>query len=152
MGLVDAVVSPNELVATARRWALDILERRRPWVASLHRTDKLEPLGEAREIFKFARVQTKKQAPNLTHPLVCVDVVEEGVVSGPLAGLWKVAPSSINYVYIRRCGSVKLCIRCCRKLKLFKGFYILRRARAWCIFSLLNVELQRFEWSLHSSI
>ncbi|XP_030545586.1 glyoxysomal fatty acid beta-oxidation multifunctional protein MFP-a [Rhodamnia argentea] len=89
LGLVDAVVSPNELVTTARRWALEILEHRKPWIASLYKTDKLEPLGEAREIFKFARAQTKKQAPNLTHPLVCIDVVEEGVVSGPIAGLWK---------------------------------------------------------------
>ncbi|KAI3422998.1 Na_H_Exchanger domain-containing protein [Psidium guajava] len=89
LGLVNAVVSPNELVATARRWALDILEHRKPWIASLYKTDKLEPLGEAREIFKFARAQTKKQAPNLTHPLVCIDVVEEVVVSGPIAGLWK---------------------------------------------------------------
>lgn len=75
---------------TARKWALDILECRKPWVASLHKTDKIEPLGEAREILKFARVQTRRQAPNLQHPLVVIDVVEEGIVSGPRAGLWKV--------------------------------------------------------------
>ncbi|KAF5752194.1 glyoxysomal fatty acid beta-oxidation multifunctional protein MFP-a [Tripterygium wilfordii] len=91
LGLVDALVSPNELVDAARRWALDILEGRRPWVASLYRTDKLDSLGEAREIFKFARAQARKQAPNLKHPLVCIDVVEEGIVSGPRAGLWKEA-------------------------------------------------------------
>ena len=87
---MDAIVSPNELVNTARRWALEILERRRPWVASLYKTDKLESLGEAREILKFARAQVRKQAPNLKHPLVCIDVIEEGIVSGPRAGLWKV--------------------------------------------------------------
>ncbi|KAI9122870.1 hypothetical protein K1719_005759 [Acacia pycnantha] len=91
LGLVDAVVSSNELLNTARQWALDILERRRPWVASLYKTDKIEPLGEAREIFNFARSQTKKRAPNLEHPLVCIDVIEEGIVSGPRAGLWKEA-------------------------------------------------------------
>lgn len=91
LGLVDAIVSSNELISTARRWALDILERRRPWVASLYKTDKLEPLGEAREILKFTRAQVRKQAPNLTHPLVCIDVIEEGIVSGPRAGLWKEA-------------------------------------------------------------
>ncbi|KAI6693028.1 hypothetical protein NL676_020738 [Syzygium grande] len=106
LGLVDAVVSPNELVATARQWALDILERRRPWVASLYRTDKLEPLGEAREIFKFARVQTKKQAPNLAHPLVCIDVVEEGVVSGPFAGLWKEAEAFQGLLHSETCKSL----------------------------------------------
>lgn len=91
LGLVDAVVSPDELVNTARRWALDILNYRRPWVASLYKTDKIEPLGEAREILQFARAQARKQAPNLKHPLVCIDVIEEGIVSGPRAGLLKEA-------------------------------------------------------------
>ncbi|EYU45545.1 hypothetical protein ABFS82_14G008100 [Erythranthe guttata] len=91
LGLVDAVASPAELVNTARRWALDILERKRPWVISYYKTDKLESLGEAREILNFARVQTRKRAPNLKHPLVCIDVIEEGIVSGSRAGLWKEA-------------------------------------------------------------
>ncbi|XP_021290212.1 peroxisomal fatty acid beta-oxidation multifunctional protein MFP2 [Herrania umbratica] len=91
LGLVDAVVSSHELVNTARQWALAILERRKPWVASLYKTDKLEPLGEAREILNFARAQARKQAPNLKHPLVCIDVIEEGIVAGPKAGLWKEA-------------------------------------------------------------
>ncbi|XP_015061334.1 glyoxysomal fatty acid beta-oxidation multifunctional protein MFP-a isoform X2 [Solanum pennellii] len=91
LGLVDAVVPSNQLLDTARKWALDILECRKPWVASLHKTDKIEPLGEAREILKFARVQTRRQAPNLQHPLVVIDVVEEGIASGPRAGLWKEA-------------------------------------------------------------
>ncbi|XP_007035631.2 PREDICTED: peroxisomal fatty acid beta-oxidation multifunctional protein MFP2 [Theobroma cacao] len=91
LGLVDAVVSSHELVNTARRWALAILERRKPWVASLYKTNKLEPLGEAREILNFARAQARKQAPNLKHPLVCIDVIEEGIVAGPRAGLWKEA-------------------------------------------------------------
>lgn len=90
LGLVDAIVPSEELISTARKWALDISERRKPWIISLHRTDKLESLADAREIFKFARAQVRKQAPNLKHPLVCIDVVEMGVVSGPRAGLWKV--------------------------------------------------------------
>ncbi|KAL3634630.1 hypothetical protein CASFOL_021684 [Castilleja foliolosa] len=91
LGLVDALASPNKLLSTARKWALDILERRRPWVISYYKTDKLEPLGEAKEILKFARAQTRKRAPNLKHPLVCIDVIEEGIVSGARAGLWKEA-------------------------------------------------------------
>ena len=50
MGLVDGLMSPDDLVNTACQWALDIMGRRRPWIASLYKTDKLEPLGEAREI------------------------------------------------------------------------------------------------------
>lgn len=90
MGLIDAVVPPAELLNTARRWALDIAERKKPWVSSVLKTDKLPPLGEAREIMKFARAQTRKQAPNLKHPLMCLDAVEVGIVSGSRAGLEKV--------------------------------------------------------------
>ncbi|KAF1887213.1 hypothetical protein Lal_00040813 [Lupinus albus] len=94
LGLVDGLVSPDELLNVARQWTLDILNHRRPWVASLYRNDKIEPLGEAREILKFARSQVRKEAPNLKHPLVCIDVIEEGIVSGPRAGLWKEAEAS----------------------------------------------------------
>ncbi|MCH80132.1 peroxisomal fatty acid beta-oxidation multifunctional protein MFP2-like, partial [Trifolium medium] len=89
LGLVDALVSRDKLVSTARQWALDIVDRRRPWVRSLYKTDKIESLGEAREILKFARTQAQKRAPNLKHPLVCIDVIEDGIVAGPRAGLWK---------------------------------------------------------------
>ncbi|KAJ4823126.1 hypothetical protein Tsubulata_001896 [Turnera subulata] len=83
------MVSPQELVSNARQWALDISERWRPWVATLYRTDKLVPLVEARKIFKLARAQAGKRAQNLKHPLACIDVVEEGNVSGGRAGLLK---------------------------------------------------------------
>ncbi|GLT79371.1 hypothetical protein SLA2020_508620 [Shorea laevis] len=106
LGLVDAVVSPDELVKTARRWALDILARRKPWVSSLYKTDKLEPLGEAREILKFARAQARKRAPNLKHPLVCIDVIEEGIVSSPRAGLWKEAEAFQGLLHSDTCKSL----------------------------------------------
>lgn len=91
LGLVDAIVPHDELIKTACRWALDIVENRRPWVKSLYKTEKIEPVEDAREILNFARAQTHKRAPNLNHPLVCIDVIEEGIVSGPRAGLWKEA-------------------------------------------------------------
>ncbi|KAH7842461.1 hypothetical protein Vadar_005567 [Vaccinium darrowii] len=106
LGLVDAIVSPDELVNTARWWALDILERKRPWVASLYKTDKIEPLGEAREICKFARAQAQKRAPNLKHPLVCIDVIETGIVSGPRAGLWKEAEDFQELLHSDTCKSL----------------------------------------------
>lgn len=90
LGLVDAIVPSNELVTAARHWALDIAEYKKPWIISLYRNDKLEPLGEAREILKFARAQVHKQAPNLQHLLLCIDAIEKGVVSGSRAGLLKV--------------------------------------------------------------
>ncbi|PKA62965.1 Glyoxysomal fatty acid beta-oxidation multifunctional protein MFP-a [Apostasia shenzhenica] len=106
LGLVDAIVSSDQLVKTAKLWALDIVEFRKPWVKSLFKTDKLEPLGEAREILNFARAQAKKQAANLQHPLVCIDVIEEGVISGPLAGLQKEANSFQTVVASETCKSL----------------------------------------------
>ncbi|XP_021770834.1 peroxisomal fatty acid beta-oxidation multifunctional protein MFP2-like [Chenopodium quinoa] len=106
LGLVDAVVPANELLSTARRWALEIVERRKPWVSSLYKTDKLEPLGEAREILKFARAQARKQAPNLRHPQVCIDVIEEGIASGPRAGLWKEADAFEELLRSDTCKSL----------------------------------------------
>ncbi|KAJ0981278.1 hypothetical protein J5N97_009533 [Dioscorea zingiberensis] len=88
LGLVDAIVPPNELLDTARHWALDIAECRRPWIRTLHKSDKLVTLEKAREIFKSERVQAK-QAAYIQLPLECIDVIEEGIVAGPLAGLWK---------------------------------------------------------------
>lgn len=90
LGLVDAIVSSHQLLDTARKWALDIWERKRPWIPTLHRNDKIESIGEAKEMLKFARAQAIKQAPNIYHPLAYIDVIEEGVVSGPRAGLIKV--------------------------------------------------------------
>ncbi|KAM3323923.1 glyoxysomal fatty acid beta-oxidation multifunctional protein MFP-a isoform X3 [Capsicum chacoense] len=90
LGLVDAIVSPSQLLDAACKWALDIWEHKKPWnIASLYRTDKLESLDEAREILKLARDQALRISPNLYHPLAFVDVVEEGIVSGPRAGLIK---------------------------------------------------------------
>ncbi|KAL6588129.1 hypothetical protein OROMI_001107 [Orobanche minor] len=72
----------------------------------LLQTDKLEPLGEAREILKFARVQTRKRAPNLMHPLVGIDVIEEGIVSGARAGLWKEATAFQSLLESDTCKSM----------------------------------------------
>ena len=90
LGLVDAVVSANDLLNIARRWALDIFESKRPWVRALYKSDKLGSPEEAREILNFARAQAREQAANLHHPLICINVIEEGIVSGPRAGLRKV--------------------------------------------------------------
>ncbi|KAG0468510.1 hypothetical protein HPP92_017838 [Vanilla planifolia] len=106
LGLVDAIVPPDQLILTARRWALDIVEHKRPWVRSLFKSDKLEPVGEAREILKFARIQAQKQAVNLEHPLVCIDVIEEGIVAGPLAGLRKEAASFQYLLASETCKSL----------------------------------------------
>jgi len=107
-------MSPDDLVKAARQWALDIVGHRRPWIASLYKTDKLEPLGEALEILKFARAQARKWAPNLQHPLVCIDVIEAGVVAGPRAGLWKV----VIYLWYTLCPFILWLQKCVVTLSL----------------------------------
>lgn len=99
LGLIDAVVNSQELLKVSRQWALDIAERRKPWIRSLHRTDKLCSLAEAREILKMARQQAKRTAPNLPQHQACIDVIEEGIVHGGYSGVLKVCLGMISTVY-----------------------------------------------------
>ncbi|KDP33693.1 hypothetical protein JCGZ_07264 [Jatropha curcas] len=89
LGLVDAVVSSQELLKVSRQWALDIKERRKPWLRSLHNVDKIGSLSEARELLKAAREHAKKTAPNLPQHQACLDVIEEGIVHGGYYGVLK---------------------------------------------------------------
>ncbi|KAH9800759.1 peroxisomal fatty acid beta-oxidation multifunctional protein AIM1 [Citrus sinensis] len=89
LGLIDAVVTSEELLKVSRLWALDIAARRKPWIRSLHRTDKLGSLSEAREVLKLARLQAKKTAPNMPQHQACLDVIEEGIVHGGYSGVLK---------------------------------------------------------------
>ncbi|KAK8938424.1 Peroxisomal fatty acid beta-oxidation multifunctional protein AIM1 [Platanthera zijinensis] len=50
-GVVDAIVSPMNLLMVARSWALEIANGSKPWISSLKRTDKLASLSVAHKIF-----------------------------------------------------------------------------------------------------
>ncbi|KAK4433022.1 Peroxisomal fatty acid beta-oxidation multifunctional protein AIM1 [Sesamum alatum] len=89
LGLVDAVVPSDELLKVSRQWALDIAGRRKPWVRSLHRTDKLGSLPEVHDIINTARQQAKQTAKNMPQHQACLDVIEEGLVHGGYHGLLK---------------------------------------------------------------
>ncbi|KAK8559100.1 hypothetical protein V6N13_098695 [Hibiscus sabdariffa] len=91
LGLIDALVPSEDLLKVSRAWALDIAEKRKPWLRSLHRTDKIGSLSEAREVLRIARQQAKKTAPNLPHHQICLDVIEEGIVHGGYSGVLKEA-------------------------------------------------------------
>lgn len=90
LGLIDAIVPPEELLKVSRLWALDIVQRRKPWIRSLHKTDKLASLSEAREMLKMARLQVKKTAPHMPQHLACLDVIEHGIVYGGYSGVLRV--------------------------------------------------------------
>ncbi|KAF3683791.1 Glyoxysomal fatty acid beta-oxidation multifunctional protein MFP-a [Capsicum annuum] len=91
LGVIDAVVPSTELVKVARQWALDIAERRKPWVRSLHRTEKIGSISEAHEVLKLARQQVKQTARNMPQHLACLDVIEEGIIHGGYKGIIKEA-------------------------------------------------------------
>ncbi|KAG2249518.1 hypothetical protein Bca52824_089146 [Brassica carinata] len=90
-GLVDALVPSGELLSTSRKWALDIALGRKPFLRSLHRTDKIGSLSEARAILKDTRQLAKKIAPNMPQHHACIDVIEEGIVHGGYSGVLKEA-------------------------------------------------------------
>lgn len=54
------------------------------------RTDKIESFGEALPMLEFAAAETKKRAPHLTHPHLCLEAIKHGIEYGGLAGLRKV--------------------------------------------------------------
>jgi enoyl-CoA hydratase/3-hydroxyacyl-CoA dehydrogenase len=87
MGLVDAVVPPADLLQAARAWARALAAGEKPRLAALERTDRLPPLGEALATLEFARAETAKRAPNLTHPLLTIDAIGAGIQRGGRAGL-----------------------------------------------------------------
>ncbi|KAJ8768694.1 hypothetical protein K2173_023598 [Erythroxylum novogranatense] len=91
LGLIDVIVASQDLLKVSRQWALDIADRHKPWIRSLHRTDKLGSLSEAREILKAARQQAKRTAPNLPQHHACLDVIEEGIAHGGYNGVLKEA-------------------------------------------------------------
>lgn len=97
LGLIDAIVASEELLKVSRLWALDIAARRKPWIRTLHRTDKIGSLAEATEVLKTARQQAKKTAPNMPQHHVCLDVMEEGVIHGGYSGVLKVSFYYRNY-------------------------------------------------------
>ncbi|XP_042002402.1 peroxisomal fatty acid beta-oxidation multifunctional protein AIM1-like [Salvia splendens] len=89
LGLVDAVVPSDELIKASRQWALDIIERRKPWIRSLHRIDKLGSVPEVVDIIKTARQQAKQSFKNVPQHQACLDVIEEGIIHGGYHGILK---------------------------------------------------------------
>ncbi|KAI5064167.1 hypothetical protein GOP47_0020837 [Adiantum capillus-veneris] len=85
-GMIDGIIENGQVVEAACDLALNIFLGKVPWHKSLERVDRLESFGEALNILRRARMQAKRDHPNLMHPLICIDVMEEGVLKGGLAG------------------------------------------------------------------
>jgi enoyl-CoA hydratase/3-hydroxyacyl-CoA dehydrogenase len=65
LGLLDAVVAPEDLVNKAREMALDMATGRAFRKVTIDYTGKLEPLAEAEAIFAFTREEATKRAGEL---------------------------------------------------------------------------------------
>ncbi|XP_027182560.1 peroxisomal fatty acid beta-oxidation multifunctional protein AIM1-like [Coffea eugenioides] len=89
LGVIDSIASPDELLTASRQWALDIVEGRRPHINSLHKSDKLVAAHDLDDIFQKARQNAQAKFPNEPHYGACLDVIEEGIISGPNSGLPK---------------------------------------------------------------
>nr|POE50870.1 peroxisomal fatty acid beta-oxidation multifunctional protein aim1 [Quercus suber] len=87
LGLIDSLVASEELLKVAWQWALDMANMRKPLVHSLHRTDKIGSLSEARNLINIARQQARKTAPNMPQHQVCLDTIEVGIVQGGYSGV-----------------------------------------------------------------
>ncbi|XP_074280943.1 peroxisomal fatty acid beta-oxidation multifunctional protein AIM1 isoform X1 [Silene latifolia] len=91
LGLIDDVVPPHELLNVSCSWALDIAESRKPWVRSLHMTEKLGSLRETHDFLMKARQQAKQTARNMPQHQACLDVIEDGIIHGGYSGVLKEA-------------------------------------------------------------
>ncbi|CAM8923465.1 unnamed protein product [Rhodiola kirilowii] len=87
LGLIDKIASSEELLEISRQLAVEIAERRKPWVRSLHMTDKKIPLSEAREIIKGAREHARQSARNMPQHQACLDAIEDGIIHGGYSGV-----------------------------------------------------------------
>lgn len=87
LGLVEEVANRDLVVPSAKALALEISLGRRPWLVTLHRTDRIENLREGLEIIESAREQMHQKAPDLRHPQLCLDAILAGLEHGGLAGM-----------------------------------------------------------------
>lgn len=90
LGLVEAVAAKDFVVHAAKALAVEMAERRAPWLVTLRRTDRIEALGEAVETMEVARARMRRRARHLLHPQLCLDAVLAGIEHGGQAGLAKV--------------------------------------------------------------
>ncbi|MQL89044.1 hypothetical protein Taro_021606, partial [Colocasia esculenta] len=108
LGLVDIVVSHEELLQVCRQWAVDIAIRLKPWMYSLRLTDKIGSISHAHEIIKAARQEANRVTPNMPQHQACLDAIEEGIIWGGYVGSLKVCIMFFHVLYIY--GLVVYCV------------------------------------------
>jgi enoyl-CoA hydratase/3-hydroxyacyl-CoA dehydrogenase len=90
LGLVDAVVKPDQLLLTAGKLALDIAAGKVPRRITSQLNDKIGTMeAGGRAVIEMARAQALKKNRNLPQPFGYLEAVQEGIEKGFEAGLKK---------------------------------------------------------------
>ncbi|XP_070039841.1 peroxisomal fatty acid beta-oxidation multifunctional protein AIM1-like [Nicotiana tomentosiformis] len=110
LGLINDVVSSEDLLTVSRLWALDIAEGRQTRLNTLQRTDKIEPIRESSAILETARQKILKTSPSMPHYKACLDVIEEGII----LVLSKSARALLHVYFAERATSKVPCITDCQ--------------------------------------
>ncbi|EFJ32812.1 hypothetical protein SELMODRAFT_439712 [Selaginella moellendorffii] len=85
-GLVDAICDYPQLIQFARNYAKGIANKTHPFLKTLERSDKLEPLHKALHIIANARLRAKKTHKHVEYPFICLAVIEHGIHKGGIEG------------------------------------------------------------------
>jgi enoyl-CoA hydratase/3-hydroxyacyl-CoA dehydrogenase len=86
-GLVVEVVPDDKLLEAACKAALEMAAGRLKRERALQKKDKLPPKPMIPYAFHMAKEQIKAKAPNLQHPVLCLDAMMAGLQNGGEAGL-----------------------------------------------------------------
>jgi enoyl-CoA hydratase/3-hydroxyacyl-CoA dehydrogenase len=89
LGLVDAIVKPDQLMMAAGKLALDIASGKVPRRQASKLNDKIGTYEFGKAVIEVARAGALKKNRNLPQPFAYLDAVEEGLKNGFDAGLQK---------------------------------------------------------------
>jgi enoyl-CoA hydratase/3-hydroxyacyl-CoA dehydrogenase len=87
LGLVDAVVKPNELIAAASKLALEIASGAQPRRKALYSNEKIGSYEQGKAVIETARAAASKKNNKVPHFEAYFRVVEQGLKNGGEAGL-----------------------------------------------------------------
>jgi len=87
LGLIDAIVKPEELLLAAGKVALDIAAGKKPKRRALFDNSKIGSYEEGKKVIDAARLNAAKKSKNVPHPNAFLNAVEAGLKDGGEAGL-----------------------------------------------------------------
>ena len=89
LGLVDAIVPPDQLMMAAGKLALDIAAGKVPRRISSKLNDKIGTYEMGKAVIETARAGALKKNRNIPQPFAYLEAVEEGLKNGFESGIQK---------------------------------------------------------------